>query len=72
MSGAEAEARAAQARALLAALGVAATVEAVGDASDIAAVGAGLDELERVTAAAPEIRMLGFRFVALDVTPERE
>ncbi len=64
--------RAARVEELLRRAGMQARVDAVGAAADIAAVRVGLGELERVTSLAAEIRALGFRYVALDLTPGRD
>ncbi len=63
---------AARARDLLHRAGIEATVEAAGVGAEIAAVRADVGTLERIAALAPEIRTLGFRYVALDVTPAKE
>lgn len=61
--------RARRAERLLARRGVAAQVEAVGFDGATAAVRADRAALSRVREAAPALRALGFRYVALDLAP---
>lgn len=59
--------REARARALLEGEGLAAGVRSLGMEGEIAAVSAPLSALEALRAAAPALRSLGYRYVALDL-----
>lgn len=59
--------RLARVRALLEGEGMAARVEIAGREGEIAAIRAPTDELGRLRRLAPEIRAMGFRYVALDL-----
>lgn len=61
--------RVAEARGLLARAGVAATVTAAGTDGEIAAVRGAPSLREDLMRLAPEIRALGFRYVALELDP---
>jgi hypothetical protein len=72
-SGAAADPRLAAAAAILAGAGVpGARVRAAGHQAEVAAVAAPPALLQRVAAAAPRIKALGFRYVALELAPAPE
>lgn len=61
------DARLRRARALLERAGIAATIEAVGHEGDIAAVRAPASSLVALRELAPDLRALGYRYVAVDL-----
>lgn len=66
MTDASAEDRLATARALLRAAGIEGGVDAVGLDGEIAAIRSGPEAREPLARLAPQIRSLGFRYVALE------
>lgn len=71
MSGPALEERLSAARRLLDREGMQGEVSAAGLDGEIAAVRCGPDQRDRLAALAPEIRSLGFRYVALEPNAER-
>ncbi len=62
--------RVAKVEAILAREGIAGTAAVAGFAGDVAAVTAAPEALDRLAELAPEIKALGFRYVALELPAE--
>ncbi len=66
-----ADSRVAAAEAILAREGIPGRVSVTGHAADVAAVSVALDYLPRLAELAPELKGLGFRYVAIDLEADR-